>query len=160
MQFPDIVREIIRRGHSVENHTARHPVCFAWYAPQTLLREINDAQATLAGITGCTPRFFRAPFGLRSPLLDAVLVRTALRYVSWTSRGFDMVSRKPSRVLKRLSCRLAPGAIVLLHDRHAIGSSARDPIVLEVLPQLLQQLKDRGLRSVSLPVGIGDGSVP
>ena len=158
--FPDIVREIIRRGHSVENHTETHPACFAWYAPQTLLREINAAQATLAGITGCAPRFFRAPIGLRSPLLDAVLARTALNYVSWTSRGFDMVSRSPSRVLNRLSRRLAPGAIILLHDRHAIGSSARDPIVLEVLPQLLQQLKDRGLRSVSLPVGVETDRCP
>ena len=68
--FPHIVREIVRRGHSVENHSHSHPIGFACYSIGGLRREAARAQATLTEISGTPPQFLRAPFGLRSPLLD------------------------------------------------------------------------------------------
>jgi peptidoglycan/xylan/chitin deacetylase (PgdA/CDA1 family) len=70
---PEIVREIARRGHSVENHSHRHPNAFALYGISLLRREVETAQAALTAITGRAPQFFRAPMGLRSPLLGFVL---------------------------------------------------------------------------------------
>lgn len=140
---PEIVREIARRGHSVENHSHRHPNAFALYGIPLLRREVEAAQAALTAITGRSPQFFRAPAGLRSPLLGFVLARAGLRYVSWTRRGFDTVSRDPARVLARLRSGLAPGDVLLLHD------SA--PASLAVLPPLLEELAARGLKCVSLP---------
>jgi peptidoglycan-N-acetylglucosamine deacetylase len=40
---PEIVRDIVRRGHSVENHSHRHPYSFACYRPGSLIRAIDDA---------------------------------------------------------------------------------------------------------------------
>ncbi|MGH8633437.1 MAG: polysaccharide deacetylase family protein, partial [Burkholderiales bacterium] len=88
---PHIVKEIARRGHSVENHSQRHSPAFAFYGPWRLKREVEVAQAVISGLTGRHPEFFRAPAGFRSPLLDPVLARCGLRYVSWTRRGFDTV---------------------------------------------------------------------
>ena len=88
--------------------------------------------------------------GLRSPLLDPVLARCGLRYVSWTRRGFDGIDRAPARVLRRLADGLAAGDILLLHDSK--------PVVLAVLPGLLEQIAAKGLRSVPIPVALGDGS--
>jgi peptidoglycan/xylan/chitin deacetylase (PgdA/CDA1 family) len=140
---PEIVREIARRGHSVENHSHRHPHAFALYGISLLQREVETAQAALAAITGRAPQFFRAPMGLRSPLLGIVLGRAGLRYVSWTRRGFDTVGRDPARVLARLTSGLKAGDVLLLHD------SA--PASLAVLPPLLEELAARGLKCVSLP---------
>src|SRR5215813_9095205 len=39
--YPEIVRDIIRRGHSVENHSYQHPYAFACYPPFALRREIE-----------------------------------------------------------------------------------------------------------------------
>src|SRR4029450_3019295 len=85
--YPEIVREIASRGHSVENHSNRHRNGFAGYGLRRLSRDIEAAQETLAALAGCAPAFFRAPMGLRSPLLDPVLARLGLTYVSWTTRG-------------------------------------------------------------------------
>lgn len=149
--FPETVREIARRGHSVENHSYGHPLAFALYGMSRLRREIESAQAVIAGITGRAPRFFRAPAGFRSPLLDPVLARCGMRYVSWTRRGYDAVRRDPVQVLQQLVRGMAAGDVLLLHDGTYTRTKAGEPVVLAVLPALLEQLAARGLKSVSLP---------
>jgi len=140
---PEIVKEIARRGHSVENHTYRHSPAFALYGVSLLRREVESAQAIVASLTGRAPQFFRAPVGFRSPLLAPVLEHMGLRYVSWTRRGLDTVGGDPQRVLARLTSGLAAGDVLLLHDN--------EPGALAILPALLEQLAARGLKSVSLP---------
>ena len=147
---PDIVRDIIRRGHSVENHSYRHSHAFALYGFFRLSREVDLAQSAIAGIAGRAPAFFRAPAGFRSPFLDAVLTPRGLRYASWTRRGFDTVSRDPAQVLQRLVHELAAGDVLLLHDGSSARTDAGAPLVLPVLQGLLEQLAARGLASVSL----------
>ena len=79
----------------------------------------------LTRASGQAPQFFRAPAGLRNPLLDPVLHRLGLRLVSWTRRGFDTVQRDPARVLARLARALAAGDILLLHDGNAAPHAQR-----------------------------------
>ena len=147
--FPEIVNDIVRRGHSVENHSFNHPHGFAFYGVARLRREVGQAQAALASITGESPLFFRAPAGFRSPMLDFVLTRAGLHYASWTRRGFDGVQSDPADVLRRLERGLDAGDILLMHDG-ACADTAK-PTVLVVLPKLLEQLSAGGLKSVTLP---------
>jgi peptidoglycan/xylan/chitin deacetylase (PgdA/CDA1 family) len=155
---PDLVREIARRGHSLENHSHRHSHAFAFFGLSRLKSDVQSVQTIIAGITGRAPRFFRAPAGFRSPLLDPVLAKCGLRYVSWTRRGFDAVARDPERVLRRLTDGLAAGDILLLHDSGYSRTRDGTPVVLAVLPTLLARMKAKGLRSVTLAAGLGDGS--
>jgi peptidoglycan-N-acetylglucosamine deacetylase len=131
--------------------------------PRALTREIGDAQALLADITGVAPFCFRAPAGLRSPLLDPVLHKLGLHLVSWTRRGFDTRERDPARVLARLTRGLAAGDILLLHDGHAQRSAEGKPIVLHVLPRLLAALQTQSLKAVTLAAAVpprGDNCRP
>ena len=145
-----LCREIVHRGHSVQNHTERHSHNFSLLGRGGFTREIGRAQATLGDITGELPRFFRAPAGLRNPFLQAVLRRLDLQLVSWTRRGFDTVQRDPARVLERLTRGLAAGDILLLHDGNAARTATGEPVVLSVLPSLLGRFKQAGLRAVTL----------
>jgi peptidoglycan-N-acetylglucosamine deacetylase len=149
-RYPQLAREIVRRGHCVENHSQRHRHSFALLGPRALAAEVGRAQETIQAATGEVPRFFRAPAGLRNPFLEPVLAHAGLRLVSWTRRGFDTVSRDPARVLQRLTRRLRAGDILLLHDGHAARGPGGTPVVLEVLPRLLAALADAGLGSVTL----------
>ena len=155
---PGIVRDIERRGHGIENHSARHSAAFALYGPLRLKRELEAAQGTIARIAGRAPRYFRAPMGLRSPLLDPVLARCGLRYVSWTRRGFDMLHRDPESVLRRLSRSLAAGDILLMHDSARAPARDGTPVALAVLPELLNRMNAQGLKSVTLSSALEDGS--
>jgi peptidoglycan/xylan/chitin deacetylase (PgdA/CDA1 family) len=150
VEFAPIARDIIRRGHAIENHTQRHLHRFSVLGPRAISREILEAQDTIAQVTGETPRFFRAPAGLRNPFLDPILSRNALTLASWTRRGFDTVTKDPHVVLDRLCADLGARDIVLLHDGHAARSAAGIPIILEVLPQLLSRIGAAGLATTTL----------
>jgi peptidoglycan/xylan/chitin deacetylase (PgdA/CDA1 family) len=153
-RHPELCREIARRGHMVENHSSAHQVTFAMLGSRGIRREVSSAQQALAALTGYAPRFFRAPAGLRNPLLDPVLHDLGLRLVSWTRRGFDTRENDPGRVAARLLHGLAAGDILLLHDGHCARMSTGVPVVLEVLPRLLEAARHEGLRPVTLAQAI------
>lgn len=148
---PALTREIVARGHSVQNHSMVHRHDFSLRGPRGLLRELSQAQALLGDLTGQRPSCFRAPAGLRNPFLDPVLHRLGLNLVSWTRRGFDTREDDPARVLQRLLHGLAGRDIVLLHDGHAARQASGRPVLLDVLPPFLAACADRGLRTVCLP---------
>lgn len=152
---PGLAREIQARGHRIENHSFRHSNAFAFLGPARLRSELQRAQDAIGSTVGRTPRLFRAPAGVRNPWVDFVLVRLGLRLVSWTRRGFDTVSRAPSRVTSRLVRGLAAGDILLLHDGACALDAAGRPVVLEALPGLLAELDRRGLRSVPVDEALG-----
>lgn len=146
----ELAREMARRGHCVENHSQRHLHRFSLLGPRALRAEIARAQDAIGIATGEHPLFFRAPAGLRSPLLDAVLSRFGLRLASWTRRGFDTVNANAEAVLGKLTRGLAAGDILLLHDGNAALTGAGAPVILEVLPRLLDALAAANLTPVTL----------
>jgi peptidoglycan/xylan/chitin deacetylase (PgdA/CDA1 family) len=157
---PALVREIVARGHSVQNHSHAHRHTFSLLGPAGFAREIERAQASLQALTGERPTCFRAPAGLRNPFLDPVLHRQGLRLVSWTRRGFDTRERDPALVLARLTRGLAAGDILLLHDGNAARAPGGRPVVLEVLPSLLQACAGAGLQPVTLPEALRASAAP
>lgn len=148
---PLLVREIVRRGHAVENHSMHHRLAFSLFGPRRMADEIVAAQAVLTAITGQVPRFFRAPAGLRNPWLDPVLCRHGLRLASWTRRGFDTLDGdRAARITRALADPLAERDILLLHDGHAGRDADGRPHILQVLPALLAAIDGAGLRTVTL----------
>ncbi|ACC73815.1 polysaccharide deacetylase family protein [Paraburkholderia phymatum] len=149
-RHPALMREIVARGHDVENHSQAHVHTFSVTLPGGLTREIDAAQRTLETLTGERPMFFRAPAGLRNLFLEPVLQKLDLRLAAWTRRGFDTRERNPERVLARLVDGLAARDILLLHDASAATGASGKPVVLDVLPRLIDTVHARGLRFVTL----------
>lgn len=149
-RHPALCREIVNRGHRVENHGDSHSAAFAAFSGRRMAADIAGAQAALSDITGQAPRFFRPTAGLRSPLLDPVLARLGLRLASWTRRPFDTREGNPQVVYHRLTRNLAAGDILLMHDGHAARTPAGQPVILDVLPRLLQTLANQRLTPVTL----------
>ena len=152
-QHPDLGREILARGHSLENHSGTHRHDFSLLGPAGLARELRTGQQAIRDVGG-NAHYFRAPMGLRNPFLDAQLRDQEMQLVSWTRRGFDTLAQDAARVEARLVRRLAAGDILLLHDGNAGQSSAGQPLVLDVLPRLLETARRCGLSAVDLPTGL------
>jgi peptidoglycan/xylan/chitin deacetylase (PgdA/CDA1 family) len=150
LRHPDLVREIARNGHAVENHSQRHRHNFSLMGPHAMRAEISEGQESIFKVTGSAPLFFRAPAGLRNPFLDPILARLGLQLASWTRRGFDTVAADADVVLRRLSTPLRDGDILLLHDGNAARTRSGSPVILEVLPPLLDALESRALKPVTL----------
>ena len=139
-----LLQEIVRRGHRLGNHTWSHPNGFFFLPPAALGAQIARTQELLTEVAGAPPLWFRAPAGIRSPLLEPMLARAGLRLASWTRRAFDTVARSPETVARRLTQGLRPGDVLLLHDGGNAG-------VLEALPRVLDAMAAAQLRGVPLP---------
>ena len=142
---PELVREIVCRGHGIGNHSRTHPQARFWaLGPRRMRDEIDTCQRQLQAITGIAPRWFRAVVGHANPFVSAPLRDAALARVAWSARGFDGVERSVDQVLAKLAPRLRAGAIVLLHE----GGDGRH---VEVMRRVLALLDERGLRAVLPP---------
>ncbi|PJK13104.1 acetyl xylan esterase [Lysobacteraceae bacterium NML07-0707] len=140
-QHPDLVQEIIRRGHEIGNHSLSHPAAWFWaLGPSRMRHEIHQAQQVLSEISGQSPRWFRAVVGMSNPFVHAPLRSLGLARVAWSARGFDGLRRSAEQVLATLEKDLRPGAIVLLHE----GGDGRH---VEILRRVLQRLDELGLRA-------------
>jgi peptidoglycan/xylan/chitin deacetylase (PgdA/CDA1 family) len=149
-RYPDLCRDIVKRGHAVENHSMYHQYHLPFLLLGGWLTELNAAQDALTKVTSIRPRFFRPPVGLRNPLLDPVLSRLGLQLASWTRRGFDTIERNPQVVLAKLLKDLKAGDILLLHDSNAARTKEDVPVILEVLPPLLAAIAAANLQAVTL----------
>jgi peptidoglycan/xylan/chitin deacetylase (PgdA/CDA1 family) len=155
-EHPELAREIVRRGHALENHSHAHPYHFSLLGPRGMAAEVAEAQEVITAVTGQRPRFFRAPAGLRNPFLEPVLRRLDLRLASWTRRGFDTVNHRADVVYRKLSRHLDAGDILLLHDGNAAITASGSPVIFEVLPRLLDTLKAARLTPVTLRSALPD----
>jgi peptidoglycan-N-acetylglucosamine deacetylase len=149
-RHPQLVRQIVARGHAVENHSMHHGALHGFLLPGQLAREISAAQAAISDLTGAAPVFFRPPFGVRTPATEPVLSRLGLHCAQWSIRSLDAIDRDAIRVARRVTSRLSAGDIVLLHDGLATGGRRGPPSVLSALPLILQAMNARGLRSLTL----------
>lgn len=150
-KYPALAREIVRRGHSLENHTFSHPNLFSLFGFARMWDEMWRTQKAIIDIGAPAPRFFRPPAGFRSPLLMPLLPQLGLIQATWTRRGFDTRERDAQVILRRLTRNLAARDILLLHDANAAKDEAGEAVLLRVLPALLEALKAQGLKSVTLP---------
>ncbi len=160
VRYAPLAREIVRRGHAIENHSYRHPNYFSLLGPWRMGAEVQRAQEVIADVTGELPRFFRAPAGLRNPFLQPVLQRLDLQLASWTRRAFDTVNPDASDVFRRLIRNLAGGDILLLHDGNAASGKSGVPVICEALPQLLEEIASRQLTATLLRAALDEPRVP
>ena len=144
--YPELAREILRRGHGIGNHSRSHPQAWFWaLGPHRMAAEIDQAQSTLRDITGQSPRWFRAVVGMANPFVSAPLKRNGLARVAWSARGFDGVRGDVATVVSSIAGKLQPGAIVLLHEGAAHGNN------LAIIEGVLEIMRERGYQAV-LPV--------
>jgi peptidoglycan/xylan/chitin deacetylase (PgdA/CDA1 family) len=137
----------------VENHSHRHRWSFALQGIASLRDDVRRAQDVLTHLTGRAPVFFRAPFGIRNPWVEPILHSLDLHLVSWTRRGYDAVIGNPAIVGPLLTRGLQAGEIVLLHDGGGARNRQGGPVVLDVLPRLLDEMAHQGLVARSLGEG-------
>lgn len=143
-RHPDLIQALLAAGHEVAHHTQTHPLRSFWAAgPARTRREIDDGLQTLHAL-GVRPRCFRAPAGIKSVWLHPVLQRRGLTCIGWTRRGLEGWSRAPEDVAARVTARLQPGAILLLHQGPRVPAAIRVSAVVQVL----QHLRDRGYEAI------------
>lgn len=130
-----LAQEVLRRGHSLANHSHTHPSAWFWCAtPRRIASEIDGCNRALEGLA--QERWFRAPVGMKNPFVHPALERRRMRLIGWTVRAFDAVISDPQTIVDRIVPHLRPGAIIVLHQGRAYS--------LAVLEHVIRAIKERG----------------
>jgi len=114
-EHPEIMKDILRQGHSVGNHSYTHNNLVMFRSCKTIIREIEAAQNVLNDF-GVLALAFRPPVGITGPRLWPALMKADRYIVNFSCRAFDSGNRRIRGLSKKILKRVGPGDIVLLHD--------------------------------------------
>lgn len=137
-----ILERLVAEGHELGNHTMT-PARSVTLGSAAFARDLAAA-GELLGRFGPV-RYFRPASGWFTPAMLHAAARLGCRCALGSISTTDTDSRRPARTAVRLSRRIRPGAVVVLHE----GGSGRAGIV-EVTRALLDDLVDRGYVMVTL----------
>lgn len=140
-RFPELARRIAAEGHQIGNHTYSHPHLF-WKTPGRIAREITRAQSVIEHATGCRPKVFRPPYGVRWFGLFPILAINQLSAVMWSVNGVDW-RFPPERIVRRVLKRSKAGSIILLHDGVPHHEDGNRRATAEALPEIVRVLGER-----------------
>ena len=143
----EIARRIAEDGHELGNHTWSHRSLWLC-SPRQTEREIVEGHDAIARSAGRPPRFFRAPWGMTNLAVFPVIRRLATPCVFWSVQPEGQRAADPERQVRHVTARVAPGAIVDLHDADGVpGAGARTVLML---PALIASLRRDGYTLAAL----------
>jgi peptidoglycan-N-acetylglucosamine deacetylase len=170
-ECPELVREVVARGHVVGNHTQTHVNLFRTVPAKTReeLRRCQDSIAgALATAGGTAPVWFRPPWGLRSPWLDAAARELGLRVAMWSLLPGDWRAHsnqwlidRTAAIAARAAAKASSGAagsasaggtgdILCIHDGSHDRQNADRTHTLGALEYWLPRWRDLGLEFVTI----------
>lgn len=151
-RYPEIVADILSRGHSIGNHSYNHLPFLSLSRQKILVREIDSTQAVLRRF-GIVPLAFRPPVGITNSRLWRVLLERGMFCVTYSCRAVDMGNRRTRNLAAKILSKANPGDIIALHD-----VAPKDGNVGHLIGEfdtLFRGLKEKGLETVSLARLIG-----
>lgn len=156
-QRPDIVREIVRAGHVVGNHSFSHPLLI-FKSSAEIRKEIIACEHALSDAVGEHSRLFRPPFGGRRPEVFRVARQLGLDPVMWNVTGYDWNATSADEVERKVSRIIRGGDIVLLHDGGHKHFGADRSHTVVATDKLITKYKAEGFQFVPLPQKIDNDS--
>jgi len=137
---PDLVKQMIAEGHAVGNHTYHHPDMSSIATKESFQKELDDNAALFQQITGEEmSKYYRPPQGKYSAVNLKMAKELGYHTFFWSLAYVDWYEdRQPSHeeAFTKLTGRIHPGAIVLLHSTSRTNG--------EILDELLTKWENMG----------------
>jgi len=143
---PELVRRMAAEGHTVGNHTMHHPDMSAISDSAAFRAELEGLEQLYKEVTGEElPKFYRPPQGTYSEenlkqaqALGYKTVFWSLAYVDWNNNS----QPDPEEAMQKLTARIHPGAVVLLHSTSRTNA--------QILDRLLTAWEEMGYRFITV----------
>ena len=164
-ECPELVKEIVARGHAVGNHTETHPNLLK-LPPKNIRIELRLCHDAIKGVIGAPPRWFRPPFGFRNPWVIPAARELGYETVMWTLIPGDWKEKTVDWLIERMHPiarraeniqRIDPatsaktlGDILCLHDGRHTQLNADRTRTLAALEHWLPRWRDLGLQFVTI----------
>lgn len=169
VRHPELLGEIVNRGHEIGIHTWDHRD-FATLSPAQTKEQLVLARDIVGSLTGVEARYFRPPYGRLTGTAVRQAAEMGYDVVLWSLGRGELGVRSPADVADHLAGQARAGDIVLLHD--GVGRELFDPDVdgrgpvrmrreveLRALPEAVERMLEKGLRITSLSDLLGTSEV-
>lgn len=139
---PELVKRMTEEGHAVGNHTYHHPDMSAISEEEEFRKELDDVADLFYEITGTQlSLYYRPPQGKCNVENIKMAQELGYKTIFWSLAYVDWDAEKqPSHeeAFSKLTSRIHPGAIVLLHNTSQTNG--------EILDELLTKWEEMGYR--------------
>jgi len=149
-QRPDIVRELIRSGHAIGNHTFTHPLLI-FKTSRQIETELMDCQRALGDAVGVQATFWRPPFGGRRPEVLRVARKLGLEPVMWNITGYDWNAPPAEQIEQKVRKQVRGGDVILLHDGGHLRFGADRAQTVIATDRLIARYKSEGYEFMTIP---------
>lgn len=137
---PDLVKRMVNEGHTVANHTYNHPDMSKIESEESFLKELKAVEEKYKEITNEEmEKFYRPPQGKFSIENLKMAEKNGYKTVFWSLAYVDWLKDKQpleNEALNKLTERIHPGAIILLHSTSETNS--------KILKELINKYREMG----------------
>jgi peptidoglycan/xylan/chitin deacetylase (PgdA/CDA1 family) len=139
---PKILAQEVAEGHEIGNHTYSHRLLTSM-TTNLIQSEFFDTQHLIKNAVGFEPELFRPPYGVYRASTKTLLLENHMNtIVLWSIDPEDWKSRDSEKVFNIITNKVQNGSIILCHDIY--------PTTLNMLPNLIHELKSRGFELVTI----------
>ena len=146
-RYPDIVCEMVAKGHAIGNHTYSHPRNLDLESRGQVLVELIQCEAEIRKVTGKRTELFRPPKGIANEQVTKIASDLGYKTVLWTVCADNRFAFTPQMMANRVLSKVSPGSIVLAHDG-IYPMRWRD---VAATPLIIEGLRRQGYRFVTVP---------
>lgn len=138
-KHPDLVAELVARGHEIGNHSATHPHMAQLSASQ-VREELRKCSELVRSITGKPTTLFRPPYGEYNDTVVRVSREEGYECVQWNVDSLDWKNLGTENMVRQCTKEVNPGDIVLFHND--------SKYILEALPRILEYYTQAGYKII------------
>ena len=130
---PEIVKRMVDEGHIVGNHTYHHPDMSSIADTASFeneLKLVSDSYKELIG--NDMPKFYRPPQGKYNVTNLAMAKELGFKTFFWSLAYADWDQNnqpEPNAAIEKLTARIHPGAVVLLHNTSSTNAHIIDELL-------------------------------
>jgi peptidoglycan-N-acetylglucosamine deacetylase len=149
-QRPDIVRELVKGGHMIGNHTFTHSLLI-FKAAREIEAEITACACALRDAADEHSNLFRPPFGGRRPAVLRIVREMGLEPVMWSVTGYDWSAPSAEHIERKVMGGVRGGDVILLHDGGHRTFGADRTYTVTATDRLILRYQQDGYQFVTIP---------
>ena len=139
-KYPELVKEIVARGHEIGNHSTSHPQMSKLNETQ-IAKELNTQADNVLAIAGVRPVLFRPPYGDYNNRVITTARAQGFVPIQWSVDSLDWKNRGAQEIINRAT-KVKSGDIVLFHND--------SQYTLDALPAVLKYYAENGYSVVPI----------
>jgi peptidoglycan/xylan/chitin deacetylase (PgdA/CDA1 family) len=149
-QRPDIVRELVKAGHVIGNHTFTHPL-LTFKSARKLREQFAKCERALRDAAGEHSNLFRPPFGGRRPAVLRTARQMGMEPIMWSVTGYDWNAPSVEHIERQVTRQVGGGDVILLHDGGHLHFGSDRSYTVAATGRLISRYLAEGYEFVTVP---------